>query len=190
MDRWSRLERYARFKSKLAFHALPDEIISYIMSRFLTFDDVCRLLEAYVGRPLNFDIRQDVVLVPDEFRGTWIVHNMRARIVWHLHAMADTALYAIRHGGVAYAVADWSPFSPTEAVPIALYGWCVAPRVTRIVELNERAIDELMLSASRKATPVVRINLHHVLLFPSQSVWCAPPIHGSDCQLYPPFFVH
>lgn len=183
MDRWGRVERYARWRSKLRWGDLPDDIVTSIVTH-LDDTDVDTLARALVGDPLE----RWAAIRPRTLQTAWLQGELYRFFASFVYGdLADEVLHDTRSPFASTAmVLDWSCFSPVSANVVAEFSW----RQKRAhVEIHR---DRLMWELWRHVwdgLPVARATLHRVLNFNGESVLNPSPTRVVECLLVPPTLV-
>lgn len=185
-DRWSRLERYARFRSgRLRLHLLPNDVL-LLLVEFLTAPDLQAFLTAVVGVfPLPW--RSDhTLLVPAPMRRRWLVDASRAVLEAQLHALAAQALFYGREHTSALVAADWSPFSGKPFVALAEYFWRRQHPVAAHVLVDSACVATVTEECLRRGATSVCLTVHLKLVWGSASIVNPTPVLRQLLHILPP----
>lgn len=180
--RWTRLERYARWRGRLHLDHLPGDVLAYMAAEFLDPPDLMRLAAAFVGYEPDMYVRRDVDALPAELRTQWLNHSMRAGyearllqfarecypasfdLCMDLHVHVDWSPLAAVHPmprGTPLGRTRGAPEPPPRPppVPVAVLRWR-PPGVA--IEVHESAMLASAMRACRKGTPAVSLRAYPV----------------------------
>ena len=116
--RWTRLERYARWRGRLHLDHLPGDVLAYMAAEFLDPPDLMRLAAAFVGYEPDMYVRRDVDALPAELRTQWLNHSMRAGYEARLLQFARECYPASFDLCMDLHVhVDWSPLAAVHPMP-------------------------------------------------------------------------
>ena len=188
MDRWDRLERYARWKSdRMKLEKMPNDIISYMIRSFLPYTDMRNLLTAMSGRYLDISCKADNDYIPDELRLYWIEETVTESFIAYLHSMTEFACFHAAHTTtVVQAFIDWSPFSPIVPMPVADYAWNNAHTT---VNIHRDCVRYYITTCVKQRKPCVRISFHKTLRWNHQNILHPDPIMATEFNFIPHFLV-
>ena len=123
-DRWERLERYARWRSRLCIERLPGDVLFHVAT-LLDPRDVCSLCEALVCHPsptLNTCLQS----IPGELQSMWLhchAWNTVKNALDH-PTLRNVLLHHARSCTSVLVFLDWSPFAKASSVlPVAECRW-------------------------------------------------------------------
>jgi hypothetical protein len=183
-QRWKRLEEYARSKWRFRLHALPDEILHYILTSFLTRKDMCNVLTAYQGFEADINQRSDVLSVPHHIRPEWLHYKIYSSVHDRLKGLCEMALFHTQptHGCVCCGFLDWSPFSGRDPSPVVMYYWSKElahcdVHVTELCAALERYAD--------KKKPVAQLSFWMSSKFNNNFFLYDRPLRVTEIQLFP-----
>lgn len=190
-SRWTRLERYARFRSKrLPLQTLPYELIAHVSS-FLSPQDTHFLLAAlFAPTQYRLDPWQsgDVQVVVPELRRAWLIKVLYARFEhWLNTILAECALSCCYDTSSIVAVADWSPFHPSPPCALAEYSWS-RHKPQRVV-LYYQTVTDVWNRHCICGLPSARITLHKVLRWQHVKHFHNDEISNHTILLFPPFLI-
>lgn len=170
-SRWSRLERYARWKARrFPLARLPCDVLAHVLS-YLTYADVNSVLAALHGRTPLVETRAQLErYIPVEIRSTWMHHAAVEELERQLVCLGDVALFYARDCPSVHAYADWSPFSPPpHPRPVAEYAWqhhatprapyAAVPSVRAQMRINRVALGALVDACLASGCCAVRVAL-------------------------------
>ena len=161
--RWTRLERYARWRSgRLALESLGDDLLGAVAAH-LDGPDLLRLVEAMLGAAPRVDVPAHVASVPEPLRALWLEHVIVAAFETHVYALAERALFHARDALGVMLLADWSPFVPPDAEaasPVAEYAWAYEPALASRVRCHRLRLLSVVRDCLARAMPAVRLALH------------------------------
>lgn len=195
-SRWTRLERFARWKQpRMKLTQFPDDVLVSIAS-LLSQEDVLSLVMAFTGSPISFrDWREEEgegkQTLPSCLRPVCIVSLIETEFKKHVNSIADYVLYHIRSplaGAHVVGVMNWSEFSPDEPNVLVEFEWRHkrATVVIRYENLHKQA--QLALN---RGLPVGRFTLHDGFTFTSRDEnrivkhVFPTPLHVSNYTLFP-----
>lgn len=164
--RWTRLERYARWKQqRVRLDALPPDVLC-VVCRFLSNDGVSSLLAALRGEARVQPVRStdDVRWVPVEIRQSWLRRIAYDHLRTQLRSLAShTCLFSNDATLQVHAFADWSPFKKRSRVrrPIAEYFY-TTDRPEWIACVNECTLVEHVDNLFRRRVCGTRVGLYVV----------------------------
>lgn len=160
-DKWFRLERYARWKSRrLSLYYLPNDILELIVLHLLDMD-LQNFLHAILGFSPRLHERNEMLEVPLSIRNHWIANVVLDSFKSHLSLMADPALFHCRDLSGSLIVADWSPFSShTKFNPIADYSWTRSRPVRANVSIYDESVKKIINDCYQRQFCAVRLSLH------------------------------
>lgn len=193
VDRWVRLERYARWKQqRFAFERLPEDLLAHV-ARFLDADDVCRLLETLYGdgtdklrRLCPCAIRK----IPQEVCCMHIAQRVHRHLSELLYCAGAFALHkeAPSRRSRIVAMADWSPFASRGhyiiPAPLATYRWISLPPFTNI-NINSTQIHNVIAKHIHERLPAFTLSLYRILES-TTDVFLSVPMSVTTELLYPP----
>jgi hypothetical protein len=148
---------------------LPDDVLAFLTTEYLTGDEMCNLLEALHGRRATPDRKGDALTVPMVLRGQWLEHHVLTHFRKFLLSLADVALDRTDMSSSVHAYIDWSLFKSLPAhrapVPVAVYSWKpgIARRPSPSVILNSTMLCVILRRRLRKCLPCVSVSLYCVI---------------------------
>jgi hypothetical protein len=163
-DRWSRLERFARWKSyRLPLYSLPNDILELIV--FQLYDvDLQNFVHAILGFRPNIEKRQDAFAVPIQIRRHWIADVVLSAFRSHLITLYPSSLCNNVFGTVV--VANWTSFARnTKFEPLADYSWSRFRKTCAPVVLNDEIIKAIITKCYSEQSCAVRLTLHTYVEF-------------------------
>lgn len=186
VQRWHRLERYARTRTRrFPLLSLPGELLLVIARHLDECDDLRHLLEALVGFRPSLWKQPHLRAIPPDLRSAFVVRASLDELEKRLTCLSETALYYCRDCQEVIVLANWSAFSSTRATAVARVRWTAPPMPRRDVKINAPHMATLFWSAMRRRIPVVRLTLHSVLHWHDRHVFSHEPLVVCNHALYP-----
>lgn len=177
-NRWEVLERYSRWKHRIRWSSLPEDIVSAIAAHLDEHNVLC-LVRALVDDP-----QDNPEQVPSCVRPLWIrcmlCDSFRRFVYTHV---SEEALYHSRDISSSVLFVDWSCFSDLPASPVAEFLW--RDKRPHVLFHETRLIDVLAKQA-KKNLPVVRLTVHQHLLWGGKSVLHPSPFLTRLYSCIPP----
>lgn len=188
-SRWSRLERYARWKAgRFPLHRLPHDLLAHLTDAFLTPQDRLALLEALLGFAPSIYSKEHVEAVPRELRGPWLFHQAYCNVHLAVQSFADRAFLEARDYTRILAFADWSPFASRSPVrPIATFEWRSTCTPHGHMFVDEEALVHAVRVALRAARPGMHFAIHRELLWHGRRVIIPTPVLLTNYVFFPAF---
>jgi hypothetical protein len=186
-DKWFRLERYARWKSRrLSLCYLPNDILEVIVLQLLEMD-LQNFLHAILGFIPRLHERNEMLQVPLSIRSHWIGNVVLNSFKYHLSLMADPALFHCRDLSGSLIVADWSPFSSQkEFNPIADYSWTRSRPVRVNVSIYDEPIKKIINDCYQRQLCAVRLSLYTYISWNGVFSINPEPISWHLYNVFPP----
>ena len=187
-DRWSRLERFARWKSyRLPLNALPNDILELIV--FQLYDvDLQNFVHAILGFRPNVEKRKDALAVPIQIRRHWIADTVLSAFRSHLISLCPSSLCNNVFGTVV--VANWTSFARnTKFEPLADYSWSRFRNKCAPVTLNDESIKATINKCYSEQSCAVRLTLHTYMEFNEVLTINPSPVSHHVYFVFP-FHVH
>jgi hypothetical protein len=188
MDRWERLERYARWRrGRFPLHELPHDVLAQVMSH-LDGHDVSNLVEVVVGERPRMDVPAHIQRVPVELRPQWLYQQVYARVEAFLASMSDVCFFHAKEHTHVCVFFDWSPFARKKPVPVAQFRW-VPWRVPRArMTVNPDALHARIHASVKARRPEAHVAVHTCLMWNRRIILHPRPILQTHCPLVPHFF--
>ena len=168
MTSWSRLERYARFRSFMRLPSLPDELLAHVCS-FLCVQDKESLFESFTGVAPAFWQLTSVQHAPILCVREWFVQRAVYEFAAQLKGvLAENSFFHAVHSTRVVALGDWSPFqSPTPPLSSVLcdYSWVRGGIHSANVAVHEQNILRMVVRCMRRKVAAVRVVFHKVLVW-------------------------
>ena len=183
-SRWTRLERYARYKGNMRLLDLPPDVL-WLVARFLEdASDVQSLVEACVGFPPQMHRIDHVGAIPHSLSFRWFERSATASAQHCIQRLAQSALFHCNGGSMVF-LTDWSPFSKKPPLAVARCTWVFTPQPIPTIEVHETSLSFVVRKALRRSQPVVRLTLHHTTHWSERALMCPDPLRVWSLPLYP-----
>lgn len=184
-NRWSRLERYARWRSRrLPLHHLPNDVLDIVVG-LLARLDFFSFLAAVVGFVPDLNVPQHVAHVPQPIRSRWFHEMVLQTFEFHLSQLADQALFYCKDSTSALALVNWSPFGSSTITPVAEYSWSRTTPVHSNVILHSESLRTIVNRCICKQSCAVRLSLHLHLHWNNQDIINPDPTLQYVYYVYP-----
>lgn len=175
---WSRLERYARWKSRLRWAMLPDDLVAAIADH-LAPADLTALVDALVA-----DADEHPDAVPACLRARWALCRVRAAFGDFVRRrLEDEIMFLTRDCTSAVLFFDWSCFSAEHPRPVVEFAW--TGRRAQVVYYEENFCAEVR-SHARAHLPAVRVTVHQHMSTAGRSLLHPQPFLAQSHVLIPP----
>ena len=189
-DRWSRLERYARWKQN-GFHMslLPNDVLFLLIS-FLQGSDLHNFIEACIGYAPTLEHRINSLPLPTEIWMVWFFDKVLHTFESHLMHMGNSALFYSNKNTNVSAVVDWSPFSSSPFSPISQYSWSSSFPPHPYMNVDSLRVRQIIRETYRKRTCAIRISLHLNIRIGQSDIVVPHPILTQLYFLFPSWIVN
>lgn len=187
---WTRLEAYARWKSRrFPLDKLPTDVLLHLATQYLSAEDACRMLMALYDTSLGSWDREQLMRLPHEFCSLWLRHHMLMHFRHCMHSLSERALYHARDATSIVVFADWTPYDRSchHPAPVAQYEW--VRRGCAGVQVHESHVLEAVARATRKRKPVVRLTMHGVLAWNNHRILHPVPLYVLEHQVFPAYLL-
>lgn len=123
---WKRLEAFARNRGHMHLRRLPCDVLYFISTDFLYTRDILNLVEAFAGRPFDWNDTKYFESVPSCLISSWIVAVSKTRMDDLVNLVSDDAFWFASAYSKTFMYVDWSPFSESPPHPLAAFKWRAA----------------------------------------------------------------
>ena len=180
-SRWTRLERYSRWKSgRFVLTCLPLDVVDTIAS-FLDYTSHCALLSALTEGTPDLDSKHDVGSIPETLRPRWILRTAEERLEWRLREFVTKYIYVMRHVDGCVVLIDWSQFSAKIPIPVFRFAWGESNGCYG----NRYEILEVIRRCATRHCPCVRATLHTYLHWSNRTVINPLPMASCGVPVLP-----
>lgn len=185
LTRWSRLERYARWRQRGCFlRTAPEDVLALVVAH-LARRDVLALVEALAHARLDLSVRSDVARVPPFARARWVSEVLRGSLEAFVHDAAEHALFHARDALGVVALVDWSPFAPRPPESIATYSWHLGAVARSHVRVDDALVARVVTRCIQEERCAVRVTFHTVLAWMGYQFMQPSPFHARLCYVLP-----
>ena len=179
-SRWTRLEKYSRWKSgRFNVTSLPFDIIDLI-TKFLDYHSHCSFLAALTGTVPDMSSVSSMNTIPETLRPRWIIRTAEERLYYQLQEFVFKHIHSARHVDGCVVLINWSQFSEHEPVPIFVFTW----HTSRYHEDRYEMLNVIRRCASCYH-PCVRATLHTYINWSNQTVINPQPIDCCNISILP-----
>ena len=188
--RWTRLERYARWKQqRLRLDLLPCDVLGGVAVH-LGYADVCALVNVLYDAPLtSLASASQVRAVPGTVRSLWLRGAARDTLDRALRAFAEPVLCDAQSSCTyAMAHADWSVFTgPLMPRALCTYAW--TPQRTAHVHVDAQLVDALVEQCVCERRCSTTLVIHRYFCWSGQTLLHPEPLTRATLVVFPHFLI-
>ena len=172
--RWTRLERYARWKSgRFPLDKLPPEIINSLCENYLDSDDTTNLLHALLGFLPDIHNFRHMKSIPSEMRVSWMLRKCIRDFKTHLWTLGGSFSVKALHCQSIVVFADWSPFAPKGVGAMVCKVEWIEDGCT--LHIDEEGVHKCFNHSIQRGRPAVHLAIYE----------CYLSAQGTSTLLYP-----
>lgn len=187
--RWTRLERYARWKSKrLHLDWLPHDVLTYISNQFLTPRDTRALLHALIGYAPRPFVRADILAIPESMRASWLINNAYEFLIASIQDLSDICFFHAHDYARVSVFADWSPFTSRKPhKPVAFARWRSYAQPHGYLHIDKVRLYQCLLRACYAGRPCMHLAVYREFIWNHVYIMNPQPLLQTSTVFWPHF---
>lgn len=189
-SRWTRLQRYAQWKSgRFPLSNLPYDILAHICRTFLTPLECQHVLTALIGRVPSMYNKADLLDVPEELRAMWVQQCAYWQLHFGIGQLADLCFYHARDYSYIHVFVDWSPFaSKKPPKPVATVKWQPRRRPHGSMFIDSDVLYSHLFRAIQDGRTAVQLSIYRQLQW-HRTFFLHPEAVFTTCHTFLPHFL-